>query len=60
MELVLALSPVHLPAGGLVFRKGDEGNALFIVESGAFQVRKGRDERRREERRRSACTWNWP
>jgi NTE family protein/lysophospholipid hydrolase len=37
-RLVSSVEPVELPAGEVLFRQGDPGNALYIVRSGTLQV----------------------
>ena len=32
------VSVVAVPAGGVVFRRGDPGDALYVVKSGRFRV----------------------
>lgn len=36
--LASTVEPVDVPPGGLVFRAGDPGDAMFVVESGRLQV----------------------
>jgi CRP-like cAMP-binding protein len=38
--------PVRLPAGSVLFREGDTGDAFFVVLDGTAEVRKGRSDRR--------------
>lgn len=37
-EILRAVKPVHLPAGEVLFRAGDPGDALFIVTRGTVEV----------------------
>jgi len=37
-ELARGLEPVHVAAGGVVFRQGDAGDGLFLVASGRLRV----------------------
>ena len=38
--------PVRLPAGSVLFREGDDGDAFFVVLDGTAEVRKGSTDRR--------------
>jgi predicted acylesterase/phospholipase RssA/CRP-like cAMP-binding protein len=38
LELARGLEPVHVAAGGVVFRQGDAGDGLFLVASGRLRV----------------------
>jgi NTE family protein len=38
LELARGLEPVHVAAGGVVFRQGDAGDGLFLVVSGRLRV----------------------
>jgi CRP-like cAMP-binding protein len=38
--------PVRLPAGSVLFREGDDGDAFFVVLEGTAEVRKGQSDRK--------------
>jgi CRP-like cAMP-binding protein len=38
--------PVRLPAGSVLFKEGDEGDAFFVVLEGTAEVRKGASSRK--------------
>lgn len=45
-DVLVCVQPVRIPAGKTIFRKGDDGDALYLIEEGVVRITTGSNKRK--------------